>query len=74
MEPYLYKAVLCNLSSMCVMAVSVLLKDVYALWKIFNMLYLWRYALSCLATTLSRVLDRVNKRLGDSFVEGFYKD
>ena len=73
-EPYLYKAVLCYLSSMCVMAVSVLLKDVYVLWKIFSKLYLWMYALSCLATTLSRVLDRVNKRLGDSFVEGFYKD
>ena len=30
MEPYLDEAVLCNLSSMCVMEVSVLLKDVYA--------------------------------------------
>ena len=27
MEPYLDEAVLCNLSSMCVMAVSVILKD-----------------------------------------------
>ena len=59
MEPYLDEAVLCNLSSICVMVVSVLLKDVYALWKIFNILYLCRYALSCLATILSRVLDRV---------------
>ena len=31
MAPYLDEAVLCNLYSMCVMAVSVLLKDVYAL-------------------------------------------
>ena len=31
MEPYLDEAVLCNLSNMCVMAVSVLLKDVYVL-------------------------------------------
>ena len=31
MEPYLDEAVLCNLSSICVMAVSVLLKDVYVL-------------------------------------------
>ena len=47
MEPYLDEAVF--------------LKDVYALWKIYNMLYLWRYDLSCLATTLSKVLDRVDK-------------
>ena len=46
MEPYLDESVLYNLSSMCVIAVSVLLKDVYAFWKIFNMLYLRRYDLS----------------------------
>ena len=61
MEPYLDEAVICNLLSMCVMAFQYF-KKMYMHFKRYLICYICEGgALSNLATTLSRVLDREDK-------------